>query len=68
MEMEPRLKRAVLKQTLVVMVFITITGSLACTATPPAPTPELNIEATVEALIDNHVAAHGRDRCMESNQ
>jgi hypothetical protein len=50
------------------MVFITITGSLACTATPPAPTPELNIEATVEALIDNHVAAHGRDRCMESNQ
>ena len=39
------------KQTLVVMVFITITGSLACNATP-----ELNIEATVEALADNRVA------------
>ena len=39
------------KQTLVVMVFITIAGSLACNAIP-----ELNIEATVEALVDNRVA------------
>jgi len=33
------------------MVFITIAGSLACNGTP-----ELNIEATVEALADNRVA------------
>jgi len=44
------------KQALVVMAFVTITVSLACTPVPPAPTPELNIEATVEALADNRVA------------
>ena len=46
MEMGPLLKRTMFKQALVVTVFITITGSLACNATP-----ELNIEARVTGLL-----------------